>query len=115
MSHTHGVDNEKIHKMVWDTFMTGTQVAKEEGLYDAGQDLLKDSFSENVKGMGPEVAEMEFEERVNEVFAADKTEPGAFNYPIYRMFVDSLSNTGLIVNQNLAGGVIIEYHGCRRR
>ena len=110
MSHTHGVDNEKIHKMAWDAFMAGTAVAKEEGLYGAGQDLLKDSFSGNVKGMGPGVAEMEFEERPNEaftVFAADKTEPGAFNYPIYRMFVDSLSNTGLIVNQNLAGGVIM--------
>jgi fructose 1,6-bisphosphate aldolase/phosphatase len=60
--------------------------------------------------MGPGVAEMEFEERPNEaftVFAADKTEPGAFNYPIYRMFVDSLSNTGLIVNKSLASGVII--------
>ena len=110
MSHTHGVDNEKIHKMAWDAFMAGTKVAKEEGLYGAGQDLLKDSFSGNVKGMGPGVAEMEFEERQNEaftVFAADKTEPGAFNYPIYRMFVDSLSNTGLIVNENLAGGVIM--------
>ena len=110
MSHTHGVDNEKIHKLAWDAFMAGTQVAKEEGLYGAGQDLLKDSFSGNVKGMGPGVAEMEFEERPNEaftVFAADKTEPGAFNYPIYRMFVDALSNTGLIVNKSLAGGVKI--------
>jgi len=110
MSHTHGVNNEKIHKMAWDAFMAGTKVAKEEGLYGAGQDLLKDSFSGNVKGMGPGVAEMEFEERPNEaftVFAADKTEPGAFNYPIYRMFVDALSNTGLIVNRNLADGVIM--------
>jgi len=110
MSHTHGVDNEKIHKMAWDAFMAGTKVAQEEGLYGAGQDLLKDSFSGNIKGMGPGVAEMEFEERQNEaftVFAADKTEPGAFNYPIYRMFVDSLSNTGLIVNRNLADGVIM--------
>ena len=110
MSHTHGTDNQQIHKLAWDAFMAGTQVAKEEGLYGAGQDLLKDSFSGNVKGMGPGVAEMEFEERPNEaftVFAADKTEPGAFNYPIYRMFVDALSNTGLIVNKNLAGGVIM--------
>lgn len=110
MSHTHGTDNEQIHKMAWDAFMAGTQVAKEEGLYGAGQDLLKDSFSGNVKGMGPGVAEMEFEERPNEaftVFAADKTEPGAFNYPVYRMFVDALSNTGLIVNRNLADGVIM--------
>ncbi|MEC4848566.1 MAG: fructose-1,6-bisphosphate aldolase/phosphatase [Nitrosarchaeum sp.] len=110
MSHKHGMDNDKIHKLAWDAFMAGTQVAKREGLYGAGQDLLKDSFSGNVKGMGPGVAEMEFEERPNEaftVFAADKTEPGAFNYPIYRMFVDSLSNTGLIVNKSLASGVII--------
>lgn len=110
MSHKHGMDNDKIHKLAWDAFMAGTQVAKQEGLYGAGQDLLKDSFSGNVKGMGPGVAEMEFEERPNEaftVFAADKTEPGAFNYPIYRMFVDSLSNTGLIVNKSLANGVII--------
>ncbi|EIJ65930.1 fructose-1,6-bisphosphatase [Candidatus Nitrosopumilus salaria BD31] len=108
MTHTHGVDNEQIHKLAWDAFMAGTQVAKAEGLYGAGQDLLKDSFSGNVKGMGPGVAEMEFEERPNEaftVFAADKTEPGAFNYPIYRMFVDALSNTGLIVNKSLAAGV----------
>jgi len=110
MSHTHGVDNEKVHKLAWDAFMAGTEVAKEEGLYGAGQDLLKDSFSGNVKGMGPGVAEMEFEERPNEaftLFAADKTEPGAFNYPIYRMFVDALSNTGLIVNESLASGVKI--------
>ncbi|MCV0430303.1 fructose-1,6-bisphosphate aldolase/phosphatase [Nitrosopumilus sp.] len=108
MTHTHGVDNQQIHKLAWDAFMAGTQVAKEEGLYGAGQDLLRDSFSGNVKGMGPGVAEMEFEERPNEaftVFAADKTEPGAFNYPIYRMFVDALSNTGLIVNKSLAKGV----------
>ena len=58
MSHTHGVDNEKIHKLAWDAFMAGTEVAKKEGLYGAGQDLLKDSFSGNVKGMGPGVAEM---------------------------------------------------------
>jgi fructose 1,6-bisphosphate aldolase/phosphatase len=110
MSHTRGTDNREIHKLAWDAFMAGTQVAKQEGLYGAGQDLLKDSFSGNVKGMGPGVAEMEFEERPNEaftVFAADKTEPGAFNYPIYRMFVDSLSNTGLIVNKSLASGVKI--------
>jgi len=110
MSHTHGVDNNEIHKLAWDAFMAGTQVAREEGLYGAGQDLLKDSFSGNVKGMGPGVAEMEFEERPNEaftVFAADKTEPGAFNYPFYRMFVDALSNTGLIVNESLARGVNI--------
>ena len=108
MSHTKGVDNKDIHKLAWDAFEGGTAVAKKEGLYGAGQDLLKDSFSGNVKGMGPGVAELEFEERPNEaftVFAADKTEPGCFNYPMYRLFVDALSNTGLIVNKSLAEGV----------
>lgn len=110
MTHTKGVDNKEIHQLAWKSFEAATKVAKEEGLYGAGQDLLKDSFSGNVKGMGPGVAEIEFEERPNEaftVFAADKTEPGAFNYPFYRMFVDTLSNTGLIVNQTLARGVKI--------
>ena len=109
MSHTKGTDNNEIHKLAWTAFEEGTRVAKEEGLYGAGQDLLKDSFSGNVKGMGPGVAELEFEERPNEaftVFAADKTEPGAFNYPFYRLFVDALSNTGLIVNKSLAEGVV---------
>ena len=108
MTHTKGTDNKQIHELAWKAFEAGTEVAKQEGLYGAGQDLLKDSFSGNVKGMGPGVAELEFEERPNEaftIFAADKTEPGAFNYPFYRMFVDSLSNTGLIVNKSLARGV----------
>jgi fructose 1,6-bisphosphate aldolase/phosphatase len=109
MTHTKGVDNKEIHQLAWTAFEEGTKVAKKEGLYGAGQDLLKDSFSGNVKGMGPGVAELEFDERANEaftVFAADKTEPGAFNYPFYRLFVDALSNTGLIINKSLAEGVI---------
>ena len=110
MTHTEGIDNKDVHQLAWRAFEAATNVAKNEGLYGAGQDLLKDSFSGNVKGMGPGVAEMTFEERPNEaftVYAADKTEPGAFNYPFYRIFVDTLSNTGLIVNKNLARGVKI--------
>ncbi len=109
MSHKKGVGNSKIHKLAWDAFKEGTEVAKEQGLYGAGQDLLKDAFSGNVKGMGPGVAELEFEERPNEafvVFAADKTEPGAFNFPFYRTFIDSRSNTGIIINPALAEGVV---------
>jgi fructose 1,6-bisphosphate aldolase/phosphatase len=108
MSHIQGVDNEKIHKLAWDAFTEGTKVAKEQGLYGAGQDLLKDAFSGNVRGLGPGVAEIEMEERPSEVFcifAADKTEPGAFNFPFWRIFVDARSNTGLIINESLASGV----------
>lgn len=108
MTHTFGVDNERIHKLAWDAFTEGTKVAKEQGLYGAGQDLLKDAFSGNVRGMGPGVAEIEMEERPSEVFcvfAADKTEPGAFNFPLWRTFIDARSNTGLLINENLAEGV----------
>ena len=108
MTHKFGIDNDKIHKLAWDAFSEGTKTAKTQGLYGAGQDLLKDSFSGNVRGMGPGVAEIEMEERPSEVFcifAADKTEPGAFNFPFWRMFVDAGSNTGLLINEKLAGGV----------
>ncbi|CAN5386062.1 fructose-1,6-bisphosphate aldolase/phosphatase [soil metagenome] len=108
MTHTRGVDNGEIHKLAWDAFKEGTEVAKEQGLYGAGQDLLKDAFSGNVKGMGPGVAEIEMDERPSEVFcifAADKTEPGAFNFPLWRMFIDARSNTGLLINEELAAGV----------
>jgi fructose 1,6-bisphosphate aldolase/phosphatase len=106
-AHTKGVGDEKIHKIAWDAFIAGTAVAKEQGLYGAGQDLLKDSFSGNVKGMGPAVAEMEFEERPNEpflFFAADKTDPGAYNLPLYLAFADPMYNSGLILSPNMAKG-----------
>jgi fructose 1,6-bisphosphate aldolase/phosphatase len=99
MTHTRGIDNEEIHKLAWDAFKEGTEVAKQQGLY---------GFSGNVKGMGPGVAEIEMEERPSEVFcifAADKTEPGAFNFPLWRTFIDARSNTGLLINENLAAGV----------
>jgi fructose 1,6-bisphosphate aldolase/phosphatase len=91
MTHTRGTDSKEIHKMAWDAFTEGTKIAKDQGLYGAGQDLLKDAFSGNVRGMGPGVAEMDIEERPSEVFcvfAADKTEPGAFNFPLWRRFID---------------------------
>jgi fructose 1,6-bisphosphate aldolase/phosphatase len=58
MIHTKGVDNSDIHKLAWDTFIETTAIAKSQGLYGAGQDLLKDAFSGNVKGMGPGSSEM---------------------------------------------------------
>jgi len=106
-THSQGVGSEVIHKLAWDTFVAGTECAKEQGLYGAGQDLLKDSFSGNVKGMGPAVAEMEFEERPNEpflFFAADKTDPGAYNLPLYLAFADPMYNSGLILSPNMAKG-----------
>ncbi|MEW6441955.1 MAG: fructose-1,6-bisphosphate aldolase/phosphatase [bacterium] len=106
-THEHGTSSEKVHKLAWDTFVAGTQVAKKQGLYGAGQDLLKDSFSGNVKGMGPAVAEMTFEERPNEpflFFAADKTDPGAYSLPLYLAFADPMHCSGLILSPKMAAG-----------
>ncbi len=107
MSHKRGVANPDVHKLAWDAFRAGTEVAKSQGLYGAGQDLLKDAFSGNIRGMGPAVAEMEFEERPNEpflFFAADKTEPGAFNLPLYLAFADPMYCSGLILSPSMANG-----------
>jgi fructose 1,6-bisphosphate aldolase/phosphatase len=82
-------------------------VAKEQGLYGAGQDLLKDSFAGNVTGMGPAVAEMEIDERPNEpflFFAADKTDPGAFNLPLFLAFADVMTCPGLILSPAISRG-----------
>lgn len=107
MTHRRGVKNSDIHKLAWDAFVAGTASAKAQGLYGAGQDLLKDAFSGNVHGMGPAVAEMEFEERPNEpflFFAADKTDPGAFNLPLYLAFVDPMNTPGLMLAPNMGKG-----------
>ncbi len=106
-THERGVSDGKVHKMAWDAFTAGTQVAKEQGLYGAGQDLLKDAFSGNIKGLGPAVAEMEFEERPNEpflLFAADKTDPGAYNLPFYLGFADPMYCAGLILSPKMSDG-----------
>lgn len=107
MSHQQGVDNSEIHELAWNAFMAGTAVAKEQGLYGAGQDLLKDAFSGNVRGMGPASCEMEFDERPNEpflFFAADKTDPGAYNLPLYLGFADPMFCPGLLLSPNIAKG-----------
>ncbi|MGB7961932.1 MAG: fructose-1,6-bisphosphate aldolase/phosphatase [Propionicimonas sp.] len=106
-THTHGVGATDVHALAWEAFTEGTRVAKEQGLYGAGQDLLKDAFSGNVRGMGPAVAEMEFDERPNEpflFFAADKTDPGAFNLPLYMAFADVMNTPGLILSPKMSQG-----------
>jgi len=106
-THEKGVGDSKIHKLCFDAFLAGTKVAKDQGLYGAGQDLLISAFSGNVKGMGPQVAEMEIEERPSEpflMFMADKTEPGAFNLPLFLSFADPMHCAGLILSPKIKRG-----------
>ena len=108
MTHSKGVDNSKIHKMAFNVLVEVTEkVSKKLKLYAAGQDILSTAFSGNVKGMGPGYAEAEFEERVSEpviIFMADKTEPGCWNLPFYRIFADPFNTSGLIIDEKLHSG-----------
>ncbi len=111
MSHRKGVDSEKIHGLAWDTFKAATEKAKELKLYGAGQDLLSDAFSGNIRGMGPGIAELEFTPRKSDplvAFMMDKTEPGAFNLPIFRMFADPFNTAGLVIDPHLHQGFKFE-------
>ncbi|HEU0204911.1 MAG TPA: fructose 1,6-bisphosphatase [Burkholderiaceae bacterium] len=113
LSHEHGAGAKVIHEFAWNCFLAATDVAKKEGLYGAGQDLLVDAPSGNIRGAGPGVAEITFErddkskERPAEailVFAADKCSPGAFNYPLYSVFCDPMHNGGLLLSPKLHKG-----------
>lgn len=53
MSHQRGKGHPEIHKFAWNVFLKGTQIAKQFGLYGAGQDLLADAPSGNLRGAGP--------------------------------------------------------------
>lgn len=107
------MDHEGVHRLAWETFEAGTQTAKDLHLYGAGQDLLADAFSGNVRGQGPGVAEMEFVERKSEpvlIFMADKTSAGAWNLPLYKMFADPFTTAGLVIAPTLHQGFRFEVH-----
>lgn len=111
MTHTKGLDSSDIHEVAWNAFKEGTEVAKKLKMYGAGQDLLADAFSGNIRGMGPGIAEMEFEERKSEpviVFFADKTSPSAWNLPLYEMFADPMNTAGLVIDPSMHEGFIFE-------
>lgn len=113
MTHNKGTDNTAIHKMAWETFEKCAAEAKRHKLYGAGQDLLADAFSGNVKGMGPGVAEMEFEERGSDpivCFMTDKTDPAAFNLPIYKIFADPFNTAGLVLDPKAHPGFKFEVY-----
>jgi len=107
MTHDKGENNEEVHHLAWDTFMKGAELARQYKIYAAGQDMLADTFSGNVKGLGPGSAEITIEERRSEPFAifmADKTEPGAFNLPLFKIFADPFNTAGLVIDPNLHDG-----------
>lgn len=117
MAHDKGVDNEEVHGLAWNAFQSATKLAKKRKYYGAGQDILKTAFSGNVRGMGPGVAEFEFEERPSEpiiVWAMDKTAPSAFNLPIFKMFGNPFNTAGLIIDTKMHPGYKFEVHDIKK-
>jgi fructose 1,6-bisphosphate aldolase/phosphatase len=116
MSHGEPAGSDHIHRFAWDCFVAATAEARKAGLYGAGQDLLVDAPSGNVRGAGPAVAEIEFtldpssKDRPAEaflVFAGDKCSPGAYSYPLYSVFCDPMHNGGLLLSPKLHKGFTI--------
>jgi len=113
MTHEQGEDSKQVHKLAWDTFVECTEIAKSLKLHGAGQDLLSDAFSGNIKGLGPGVAEMQITERKAEtiiIFMADKTASGAWNLPLYKIFADPFNTIGLVIAPNMHAGFRFEVH-----
>ena len=107
-SHVHGKDNDDVHQFAWKAFLHATDIAAQNGLYGAGQDLLADAPSGNIRGAGPAIAEIEFEHEPGKtnpirpaesfmVLAADKCGPGAYNLPLFLGFADPMYCGGLML------------------
>lgn len=107
MSHYKGENSKDVHGLAWNAFTEAAALAKKMHLYGAGQDILADAFSGNIRGAGPGSAEMEFEERKTEpimFFMADKTEPSAYSLPLSRIFLDPFTTTGLVIDARAKQG-----------
>ena len=107
-SHTNGPNDTDVHQFAWNSFLHATEIASQYGLYGAGQDLLVDAPSGNIRGAGPAVAEIEFDHdpvKTNRVrpaesfmvLAADKCGPGAYNLPMFLGFADPMYCAGLML------------------
>jgi fructose 1,6-bisphosphate aldolase/phosphatase len=104
MVHKKGTGSPDIHDLAWRAFEAAADIAEDEGLYGAGQDLRSDAPSGNVRGAGPGAAEIEFPDDPKSrpaeaflVFTADKCGPGAFNFPLSAVFTNPMYCSGLLL------------------
>lgn len=104
VTHQLGVNSATVHQDCRKAFEAAAEVAKDEGLYGAGQDLFPTAPSGNVRGTGPGVAEISFEHLSERrpaesiaLIAADKCGPGAFNLPLFHSFADPRTCSGFLL------------------
>lgn len=113
MTHTHGPDAKAVHSLAGETFLRTNEVAKRLGLCAAGQDPRSHSYGGSLRGTGPGYAELELVERPSEpviCFLADKTHPGAWNLPLYKMFADPFNTPGLVIDERMRAGFRFEVY-----
>ncbi len=110
MVHGRGQGSPEIHELAWSIFTDASHIARQEGLYGAGQDLLVDAPSGNVRGAGPGAAEISFDPAAAErpaepflVFTGDKNGPGMFNFPLWCVFTSPLYCAGLMLPKMKTG------------
>lgn len=111
MTHSYGNNNTKIHQFAWNSFVEATKIADEAGCYGAGQDLLAQAPSGNIRGAGPGIAEITFNHDQKDprkaesfmIFAADKCGPGAYNLPFFLSFADPMYCAGLMLPKLIKG------------
>jgi fructose 1,6-bisphosphate aldolase/phosphatase len=114
-SHTRGINATDVHQFAWDAFKAGTAVAQQRGDYAAGQDLLVDAPSGNIRGAGPAVAEIEMDHdpvKTNKIrpaesvlfLYADKCGPGAYNLPLFLAMADPMYCGGLLLKPEMSQG-----------
>ena len=48
-THTRGDNDDAVHQFAWSSFLEATEIARQYGLYGAGQDLLVDAPSGNIR------------------------------------------------------------------
>ncbi len=110
MVHDRGQASPEIHNLAWGVFEDASHIARQAGLYGAGQDLLADAPSGNVRGAGPGAAEIGFDPSAAErpaepflIFTGDKCGPGVFNFPLWCVFTSPLYCAGLMLPKMKAG------------
>ncbi len=112
MTHKHGKNEPQVHDLAMRCFFTAADIAKQQGCYGAGQDIKVTAATGNVKGAGPGVAELtvtQTKDRPSEqilVAAADKTSPGAYNLPLFNLFLPTFNDAALLAKPMFQGATI---------
>ncbi len=96
-----------------EALITGIKPGESRQHYATAQNPLADAFTGNVRGMGSDVAKMEFAERMSEpvsILMADKNSTGAWNVPLCRIFAAPFNIIRLVITPGIHFGFTFRVH-----